>query len=258
MMKRHLARRIALSVLVLVTLSCHHDDATGPGSGTGKLRVLFIGNSLTYTNSLPEMVDALAAASGLSIESDEQVFPGYALIDHWSDGVARDRVRTGRYDVVILQQGPSSLEVNRDSLRLWTVMWAQEIRSAGGRPALYAVWPEKARMYAFADVSTSYHLAATDVDGLFFPVGDTWLETWEQDPNAVLYGPDDFHPSVAGTYAAAVVIVSVLTHRGATTLATNFTLPPTVAEELDFALAATIRRAAQTVISRSQLPNTQQ
>ena len=117
-----------------------------------------------------------------------------ALIDHWDFGTARSEVRDGHYDVVILQQGSSSLPENRDSLRLWTRMWAPEIRKAGGRPALYAVWPEKARMYAFPDVSESYRLAAEDVDGLFMPVGDTWLETWNIHPDAQLYGGDEFHP----------------------------------------------------------------
>ena len=244
------ARLVAVPLLALAVLSCRHDDAVAPVRVPGVLRVLFIGNSLTYVNDLPGMVSSLATASGLSIETASVTAGDFALIDHWNMGNARFAVQNGHYDVVVLQQGPSSLAVNRDSLRLWTKMWAPEIRHAGGRPALYAVWPEKARMYAFPDVSESYRRAAADVDGLFFPVGDTWLETWNLRPDAQLYGPDDFHPSVAGTYAAAVVIVSVLSNRAATSLAASFTLPAAASDPLDPDLALTIRQAAQTVLSR--------
>ncbi|HYV97298.1 MAG TPA: hypothetical protein VE967_07605 [Gemmatimonadaceae bacterium] len=251
-MPRRPVTRIAIyATLFALALACG-SDGTAPHSKPGQIRVLFIGNSLTYTNSLPQMVDALAAASGFDIVSDAQASPDYALIDHWDNPQTRQRVQTGHYDVVILQQGPSSLSVNRDSLRLWTAMWAPVIRTAGGRPALYAVWPEAERSYAFGDVSTSYRLAAEDVNGLFFPVGDTWLETWAEYPTAELYGADNFHPAVAGTYAAAVVIVSILTHSSPTSLATTFQMPPTVSGALDATVAQAIRGAAAVVIARTQ------
>jgi hypothetical protein len=255
-MNSRLLRRIAIgSALGLAALSCQHDTAVAPWRYTGSLRVLFIGNSLTYVNDLPEMVSSLASASGLSIQTASVTYGNYALIDHWNTGDARAAVENGHYDVVILQQGPSSLAVNRDSLRLWTAMWDPEIRRAGGRPGLYAVWPDKSRMFAFPDVNESYRLAAADVGGLFFPVGDTWIETWNLRPDAQLYGPDDFHPSVTGTYAAAVVIVSVLANRSATSLAPDFTLPASAAyDPLNPDVARDIRQAAETVINRNRAP----
>lgn len=110
----------------------------------------------------------------------------------------------------MLQQGPSSLPESRVSLREWTAKFAPLIRAAGARPALYAVWPEKARSFAFPDVSESYRLAAADVGGLFVPAGDAWLAAWRRDPRLPLYSDDDFHPSVAGSYLAALVIYRVL------------------------------------------------
>ena len=208
-----------------------------------------MGNSLTYTNDLPAMAQALATASGISMVTDEVTAPGYALEDHWNYGPARSKVQNGNFDIVIMQQGPSSLPESRTFLREWTVIWAEEIRKRGGEPGLYAVWPEAARSNVFADVHDSYRLAAEDVSALFFPVGNTWLEVWARDPSAALYGPDDFHPSSAGTYAAAVVIVSILADRDPTTLATTLELPGVQSSELNESLAATIRAAAEAVIS---------
>jgi len=199
------------------------------------------------------LVTALAAASGKLVETEMLAYPDYALIDHWTDA-ERAVVRNGHFNYVILQQGPSSLAVNRDSLRLWTALWAPEIRDAGATPALFAVWPEAARMYAFPDVNTSYQLAAQDVNGVFMPVGDTWLEVWNQVPTAELYGPDGFHPAIAGTYAAAVVIVARIAHIEPSALAHDFpSIPGWPFGRVDSNLAATIRAAAQTVLERNGL-----
>lgn len=245
--------RVLVTAAVAGALSCTHESSpTNPrGGGTPALRVLFMGNSLTYTNDLPGMVSALAAASGLDITADDISQPDYALIDHFTSA-ERQKVRDGKYDYVILQQGPSSLDVNRDSLRLWTAMWMPDIQEGRAKPALFSVWPESSRMYAYPDVALSYRLAAQDVGGAYFPVGDTWLEVWKSVPDAQLYGGDGYHPAVAGSYAAAVVIVATLAVRDATTLSADF--PPagftSQYGSIDPTLAATIRGAAQAVIAR--------
>jgi hypothetical protein len=43
------------------------------------------------------------------------------------------------------------------------------------------------------------------------PVGDAWREAWAADSKLALYGPDGFHPSLMGTYLAALVIYRQLT-----------------------------------------------
>ena len=253
-MSRSLTRLPLMLLLALTSLACEDDTPAAPEPAAPyAANILFLGNSLTYTNYLPKMVDSLAIASGLSIRSTSITSGGFALIDHWNIPARRMAVETGHYDVVILQQGPSSLPENRDSLRIWAELWEPTIRAAGGVPGLYAVWPDKSRLFAFADVSESYRLAAEAVDGLFFPVGDTWLETWKAIPTAPLYGTDDFHPAVAGTYAAAVTIVAVLSGRDAVSLASRFTMPPELFYvRIDSTLAATIRVSVDTVLERNR------
>ena len=52
-----------------------------------------------------------------------------------------------------------------------------------------------------------------DVGGNFLPAGEAWREAWRRDPQAPLYGEDDFHPSLAGSYAAALAIYAGLSGR---------------------------------------------
>ena len=167
-------------------------------------RILFIGNSLTYSNDLPAMVCAMAQVAGRRAVCDSVAKPDYSLEDHWNEKTAQSVIARG-WDVVVLQQGPSSLPESRALLIRYAKRFDGEIRKAGARTALYMVWPARARRGDFPGVSLSYTSAARDVKGLLLPVGDAWRTAWARQPSLPLYGPDGFHPSVSGTYLAALV-----------------------------------------------------
>src|SRR5262249_27236531 len=76
--------------------------------------------------------------------------------------------------------------------------------------ALYMVWPMTERFSDFTRVRDSYALAARDVEGYFLPAGESWRAAWQEDPAMALYGPDGFHPTLAGSYAAALTIFAAL------------------------------------------------
>lgn len=190
------------------TAACGNDPET-PSLGEGELRVLFVGNSLTYVNDLPGMVGALAVADGVDFAYAVQAIPNYALGDHWNagvDGIIWDL----KPDVVILQQGPSSLPSSRSYLMEWAGRIGQVVTGTGGRSALFMVWPERARMNVFDAVRDNYADAADLVRGIFIPAGETWRAAWARDPDLALYGTDGYHPSVDGSAAAALTIWAML------------------------------------------------
>jgi hypothetical protein len=171
-------------------------------------RVLFVGNSLTEANSLPAMVAQL-----VPVDVEARVVGGYALEDHWRTTDITEVIARGRYDVVVLQQGPSSLPESRANLVEWSKTFAEAIRAAGGRPAFYTVWPESWRRSAFDAVIYSYRAAAREVNGLLLPAGAAWKSVLRTNPKLALYGRDGFHPTRAGTYLAALTVAGGLTGR---------------------------------------------
>ena len=183
-------------------------------SSVAGARVLFIGNSLTEGNDLPGMVRTLASAAGLDWEVEAQLLGGAG-----SRRPLAARLRPGadsdveHWDAVVLQQGPSSLPESRVNLRQWTGEFDALVRAAGGRSALYMVWPALQRISDFDRVRDSYALAARDVSGWFLPAGETWRAAWRGTPSLALYGGDGFHPTVAGSYAAALTIFAGLSGR---------------------------------------------
>jgi hypothetical protein len=203
-----------LAALALATLACTQDPPTGPTGELGS-RVLFIGNSLTYTNDLPAMVRVMAESAGTPLVTGMVAEAGMSLEDHWSRGDARAMVASGRWDVVVLQQGPSALPSSRENLRQWAGRWAAAIREAGAVPVVYMPWPESWRMSAFDSVSLSYHVAAEVASAPLVPGGDAWQAAWRRDSSLALYGGDGFHPSRLGTYVVAVAAWARLTGRPA-------------------------------------------
>jgi hypothetical protein len=176
-----------------------------------ELRVLFIGNSLTYSNDLPAIVEAMAEASKQKRFIYKSIaFPDFSLQDQWGRADAQKALAGGKWDVVVLQQGPSALEESRKLLIEYTRLFDKAIRASGAKPALYMVWPSRARFSDFDRVVESYKLAANDVKGMLFPVGAAWREAWKRDANIALYSEDRFHPSVLGSYLAALVIYEKL------------------------------------------------
>ncbi len=213
--RRFLLRAAGIPLLLALS-SCGSEAATEPD--LEGLRVLFIGNSLTSTNDLPGVLSWMLAETDVAVGRIESVaLPNFGLEDHWGLSTTRRRIAEGDFDVVVLQQGPSATE-GRPSLLEYSQIFSDEIVAAGGRPALYMVWPSRARFFDFDGVSDSYETAAEQVDGLFFPAGEAWRAAWAQDPDLELYGADGFHPSEMGTYLAALVMFQQLAETDPRTL----------------------------------------
>lgn len=186
------------------------DDAVGPRMpGT---RVLFIGNSLTYVNDLPGTLRDVARAAGDTVSVASVAVANTALIDHAKGQTdALGAVRSRRWDHVVLQQGPTSLRLCRDTLVLSARLFEGPVRSSGAVPALMMTWPASDRIAFFDAVRDSYRAAARAVNGDFYPVGEAWREAWRRDPSLALHAGDGYHPAPLGTLLAALVIYEHVT-----------------------------------------------
>lgn len=212
--------RLLLAVSPLLLAGCLGASPSEPGPllppdteiPENALRVLFVGNSLTYVNDLPAVVAAMATATARDRPPAffQVAGPDLSLEDHWRTGAAERAIRSRAWDYVVMQQGPSSLPQNQVHLRTWAETFAGPIREAGAVPALYMVWPSLARYDDFDGVLASYSGAAAAVNGVFLPAGQSWREAWASEPGLALYGPDGFHPSELGTWLAALVIFARL------------------------------------------------
>jgi hypothetical protein len=239
--------RFALVVLIAGTAvaSCGSSSVVPDTDPT--LRILFIGNSLTYANDLPATVQHLGHIDpGLAVVVSSVAEGGFSLEDHWNRGDAQRAIASARWDLVVLQQGPSALPETRVNLIDYATRFAGEIRKIGARPALYMVWPGLDREAEWSAVSASYAAAAEAADGLLLPAGEALRAVRADAPSIPLFEADGFHPSVAGTYGAALVIyarAAGVSPVGLTARAGGSTLPPGYVTALEAGAAAAIAEA---------------
>ena len=237
-----------LGLLLVATWGCLGSSPTGStqliGEGT---RVLFIGNSLTYVNDVPGILQALAdSASDEKLAVASRTLPNYALIDHWTDGVAAREIAKGGWAWVVMQQGWTPAGIYRDTLRLAARSFGPEITKIGAKAAMYQTWPPIDRPNQFTGSIESYELAAADIGGEVFPVARAWLAAWERDRDLSLYS-DGLHASVAGSYLAAIVMYACIFDRSPVGLPSTVRTRSGAVVRVDPAIAAVLQAAASSV-----------
>jgi hypothetical protein len=198
-------------VVLLLASGCLNGGPTDTPAEDGP-RALFIGNSYLYWHDIPGMVQAMTAAAGEPIAVATLAGPDMALIDHWDTKGAQRAIAEGNWEWVVLQQGPSSVEVNRDTLRMVTQWLAAEMEKVGATPALFSAWPSQDRLQDYPRAIESYRLAASDVSGTFLPVASAWFAVLNGVGGPRLYD-DGLHPTVEGAYLSALVVYACLLYR---------------------------------------------
>lgn len=179
-------------------------------ANTRRLSVLFIGNSFTARNALPDMIARLAAARGSAMEYRLINVGGASLRTHWNKGDARAAIESKRYDVVVLQE-QSTLPVKNDRRMKENVrLFDEVIRAAGSRTALYLTWARKQSPDAQRAITEAYTSIAREIGATVVPVGVAWERFIRKHDRPVLHDKDGSHPSLAGTYLAACVFFAVL------------------------------------------------
>jgi hypothetical protein len=211
---------IILGFAVLASAACNGSQGpAGPKTGPAK-RVMFVGNSYTYFNNLPAIVQALAKAGGRSLEIVMFAPGGWKLKDHWEKGGARQALREGRWDFVILQDQSTlgvdlyvdgKTRVDGDGIfRPYALTWSREIAKAGATPVFFLTWARQASPEDQDRLTYAYMTAGRDSGSRVAPVGLAWKRVREEHPEIGLFQSDGSHPSAAGSYLAACAIYSAL------------------------------------------------
>ena len=197
-------------LLVFIPLFSFQSSGKKVTSSSTALSVLFVGNSLTYSNNLPELVKKEAAIKGVTLHYKTLALPNYALIDHWNQGTLQKEIKSKAYQWVVVQQGPSSQPYGREVLMEYGTKIDALCKENKAQLAFFMVWPSLTHYQTFEGVITNYTDAATHTDALLLPVGKYWKAHFDETHNFDYYAEDGFHPSEKGSQAAAKIIVNHL------------------------------------------------
>ncbi|MCB0477310.1 MAG: PKD domain-containing protein [Crocinitomicaceae bacterium] len=188
-------------------------------------KVLFLGNSYTYVNNMPQIVSDLANSKGKTLVFDSNTIGGYRLLNHSSDATSLAKIASNDWDYVVIQgqsqegafpDGQLASEVyphaailndsvksnNACSESMFFMTWGRENGDAsncGFYPPFCTYDGMQSRLkYAYKNM-------ADQNDGSVAPVGEAWRYLRTNYPLIDLYNADESHPSPAGSYLAACV-----------------------------------------------------
>lgn len=176
----------------------------------GITTILFVGNSLTYTNNLPELFTRVAKNNGVTLRTEMIAHPNYAIEDHWNDGQLQKLISSKKFSHVVVQQGPSSQAEGRGMLLEYGEKLSVLCKKHNVSLAFFMVWPAKVNYQTFDGVIKNYTDAARQTHSLLCPVGTVWKNHFDTTNDFSYYGPDEFHPSLDGSQVAAEVIFQTL------------------------------------------------
>jgi hypothetical protein len=188
------------------------------------VRVLCVGNS--YTDFVAPTLDLLVKQAKLPVEF-EYVSPGGALLrQHLADDALLGKIRDGKYDCVVLQeqsQFPSLSEKHRKTFHNAARGLHEVIKKSGARTAFFVTWGRRDGDSMYPDLNPDFETMQARLDegyatvikelgAVAMPVGAAWAEVKKSDKDLwrKLYIEDGSHPSTAGAYASALVLLSVL------------------------------------------------
>ncbi len=222
-------------------------------------RVLFIGNSYTEVNNLPQMVLNIAHNMGDDMTYSSNT-PGGCTFSQHCVNYSMQLICQGGWDVVVLQeqsqlpsfpQGQVEGEVFPYAERLVDSIYAH---NPCAEPMFYMTWGrrdgDQINAQYFPVLGTyegmdsmlclRYTYMAETYDASLCPVGRVWRYLRANHPDINLYASDGSHPSQAGTYAAACAFYTLIFHRDPAAITFNASLEASV--------ASTIRSAVHDVV----------
>ena len=175
------------------------------------MKLLFIGNSHTYYNSLPESVYALLETTGYKPHVTMLAEGGRGLAYHITSPNVTFNIRCGHYDAVIVQDRASSFEPG--SFREHAKTLKKAVENAGAQFFLYMPWTGRDNRAAQRDMTEVYLNFCRTNDCHFAPVGEVFTRILATQPPESIYREDGNHATPLGTYIAAVTIFYTVTGR---------------------------------------------
>lgn len=193
-------------------------------------KVLFIGNSYTDVNKLPQLIASMAEAGGDTLVFSANLPGGHTFNNHLNNSTTVSLIQQGGWDYVVLQGQSQEPSFPDGQFYAETYPYAQQLcemirqYNPEAEIVFYMTWGRKnGDQYNcpyFQPLCTyegmdsllylRYMTMAEDFGAEVSPVGALWHYLRDHQPDIELYASDESHPSLAGSYAAACSFYSVL------------------------------------------------
>jgi hypothetical protein len=195
-----------------------------------RTRVLFVGNSMTYYNDLPGLVQQLSAREDKPVQFESVTVPLASLEYHWSRGKAQELMARERWDYVVLQDFSRRPVTDPQSSLQYFGLFNAEARKAGAKTIIFQNWTRAGMIGEYGAMQSTYRDIQEQTHGTLAPIGVAW-RMCERDHPEIKMLVDDRHPTDAGTYLTGCVLYGTIYGKNPAALPMNLTGPKLPAEQ---------------------------
>ncbi len=180
-------------------------------AGPDATKILFIGNSFTYTNDVPSafcwLLRSYRPQEQFCVESF--TMPLLSLEDQLHRGEVEKLFAHRSWDYVILQE-QSGAAFSQRSLKTSFEKFAALIKPTGAKTLAVMTWADRGLFANQCIISQLYRRLGRELNIGIVPAGDLFFVVQEQDPAVSLYQTDEHHPDAAGAYLYALAVFAQL------------------------------------------------
>jgi len=176
------------------------------------MKILFIGNSHTYYNSMPKIVMDIFAQTGKNIHATMLCEGGKGLIYHCNRKDTRFNIKHGNYDYVVLQDKATDFN-EEEFLEGGRTIQDKYLSQTTSKPILYMIWARQAEPENQARITEAHKILASEIGAKIAPAGEVWHKILREHPDIALYREDGNHATPLGSYLAAVVLFYTISGR---------------------------------------------
>jgi hypothetical protein len=176
------------------------------------LKVLFIGNSHTLVNDVPELFARLAKQSGIQVEKRMIAEGGKTLEYHAGTEVVKENILHGNYDWIVLQHWAHPFnETYAKSMENGAKQLFEMIGKTKSKAVFYKPWPRKSTVPGeYPLMSATYAQMAKQYHAGLANVGDVFEKYRALYPGETMYANDGEHASPLTSNIAAYVILRTI------------------------------------------------
>ena len=212
----------------------------------GKYNFLFIGNSYTHYNDMPEQIFAkILKAAGYTATVTRITKGGWYLIDSAKStdevGAKVDSALKLRdYDYIVLQEQSTCPASTPAKFYTGVRNLVEKVRADGATPILYGTWGRKEGHRVLKTngwtnesmtwmISAAYEAIGAELGVDVAYAGLAFYDVYTNNKNINLYDEDLTHPNATGSYLAAMTIFAKITGVDPTTVDYNANLSDSAA-----------------------------
>jgi hypothetical protein len=181
--------------------------------------LLFIGNSHSAANGLPDLVATLIETGLPGKTANSAQAPGFGFLsDRLGDGVTQQSLDSRPWTHVILQAQKYSSSGLYDYPTDAAEIWIRLVKERNARPILFPEWPRRGNTEEGFRVHNLHLGIASRESACVAPVGLAWDESIASYPDLNLYAPDGNHSNLLGALLTAYVFYELFTGQPAVDL----------------------------------------